>query len=190
MKLHAIYCLTLFTLLTPLLAISDKKPSFSSDPCDQSGKKGPTLPSCGCAPITEKELTIFLNFDASNDPRRICGVGVDGGSDPATQIGTTDPNNNSKYYCIVTITPNLPAVCLQGNYSTYKMVNPYGNGIRALKIRVPDGVVTTYKIDFYEKCNNCHDNKPGRPYYTFYGSYGNNDTFTYANLLYQYTNPC
>jgi hypothetical protein len=190
MKLKTIYCLVLFSFLAPLLAIGDKSPTFTNDPCAQGGKKSPPPPQCGCAPIVDKDVKIFLNFNASNDPSRICGVDVDGASDPARVTGTTDPSNGSTYYCVVTVAPNIPNNCLIGTNYTFKLTTPFGNGERALMIRIPQGVVSAYKVDFYEKCNFCHNNQRGRPYYTFSGTIGTNETFTFANLLYQYTNPC
>lgn len=180
----------LFTLLAPLLAISDKNPTFSNDPCAQATKKSGPSPQCGCAPIADRDVKIILTFDASNDPVRSCGVDVDVSSDPATVTGTTDPNDGTSYYCVVTVAPNIPSTCLVGTNYTFKLTTPFGNGERALNIKVPQGVVSGYKVEFYEKCNSCHNGTAGRPYYYFAGTIGTNDTFAFALLLYQYTNPC
>lgn len=176
--------LLIFVLFSPFFARSDKSGNTGSSACD-SGKKNS---DCGTVcPTGSRNVKITLGFDASNDPLRVCPV-PEFNSDPAIFGGTNSVSDLTSYYCVVTVNGNVSQQCAITG-STRNLTAPFGGGERAISVIAPNDVVSTYKVDFYEKCNSCRG-VPGRPYFTFTGTLGSTQTFAFANLLYAYTNPC
>lgn len=151
---------TIFVLVLLLVLTTPKEGqggrAVTSATKNISGKHPPARSG---ADLTTTDCELTLAFHSYAD--RTCPL-PHTLSDPSMVAGAPNLNDNTRFYCKITVEPNVTP----GTYNAVTYTSTWTAISRIKVIKVPNEVTSKVTVDFYEACNSC-SGRQGRPHFTY-----------------------
>lgn len=151
-------------------------PMFVYSISNHPGKKSP---SPNCPTVTYKTITLNLSFNTGNVNG--CGVPESPFSDFQVTAGVGTLSDNSKYFCKITVIPNMPSGCTAPSSGVSYWTAAGGSK----QISIPKNLGSSVTVEFYERCaQDCMTRTAQRRYFKYETTLLGSESFMNAPLAY------